>query len=323
MPLDSAAAQCLGMRIRPLPRSLSSSRLRVGEALARGVTANRLNASDLDTSVWGVRGPRHDATIHTKCALIAARLDDRGVFSHSTAALLFGVSTTLALDAASELHVSVTAPARAPHARGLHGHSLAFENDEFATIGGLRATSPERTWCDLAAQLDLLNLIAAGDVFINRRLPLTTLARIEACLRRHPYLKNVAVAREALALLDGGAESRPESFLRVILNRGGLPRPRINHSLVNTESGTVLRPDFEFTEYRTLLEYQGDHHRTKEQWRKDMTRRSRLEAAGWTVIEINADDLRDANELVERIALTLRRHGWRGRTQPVFARIEW
>jgi very-short-patch-repair endonuclease len=54
-----------------------------------------------------------------------------------------------------------------------------------------------------------------------------------------------------------------------------------------------------------------------------MTRRSRLEAAGWTVIEINADDLRDPNELIDRIATTLRRHGWLGQTQRVFAHIEW
>jgi hypothetical protein len=184
-------------------------------------------------------------------------------------------------------------------------------------------TSAERTWCDLASQIGLLNLIAAGDSFLNYRLPLTTISQMSSCLDRHPFLRNIGVAREALNYLDGRAESRPESFVRVIMVLGALPRPGINNSLVHTESGTVLRPDFEFSEYKTLLEYQGDYHRTKEQWRKDMTRRSRLEAAGWTVIEINADDLRDLNELVERIATTLRRHGWQGQTRRVFARIEW
>jgi very-short-patch-repair endonuclease len=93
---------------------------------------------------------------------------------------------------------------------------------------------------------------------------------------------------------------------------------------MDTEQGRLVRPDFAFEEYKTLVEYQGDYHRlTKAQWRKDMTRRSRLEAAGWIVLEINADDLRDPNELVARLAALLRRQGWTGRTQRVFAQITW
>ena len=105
---------------------------------------------------------------------------------------------------------------------------------------------------------------------------------------------------------------------------GGLPIPRINRSMIDTEQGRVIRPDFEFEEFKTLVEYQGDYHRlTKAQWRKDMTRRSRLEAAGWTVLEINADDLTDPNALVELIARKLSAYGWEGRNKRVFAHITW
>ena len=40
-----------------------------------------------------------------------------------------------------------------------------------------------------------------------------------------------------------------------------------------------------------------------------MTRRSRLEAQGWYVMEINADDLGDPVELVARIRSVLARRG--------------
>jgi very-short-patch-repair endonuclease len=61
-----------------------------------------------------------------------------------------------------------------------------------------------------------------------------------------------------------------------------------------------------------LIEYQGDYHRKVQgQWRKDMTRRSRLEAQDWVVIELNANDLRDPDELASRIRMILRRRGWR------------
>jgi very-short-patch-repair endonuclease len=50
------------------------------------------------------------------------------------------------------------------------------------------------------------------------------------------------------------------------------------------------------------LEYQGDYHRTKKgQWRADMSRRSKFEALGWRVMELNANDLKDPAELVDHI----------------------
>jgi len=118
--------------------------------------------------------------------------------------------------------------------------------------------------------------------------------------------RGMTTIRQALPLLDDRAESPPESMLRVILALHGLPKPTINHSIVNTETGQAVRPDFTFSEQKLILEYQGDYHRTKEQWRKDMTRRSRLESHGWRVMEINWDDLKDEIELVARIRRLLR-----------------
>jgi very-short-patch-repair endonuclease len=48
-----------------------------------------------------------------------------------------------------------------------------------------------------------------------------------------------------------------------------------------------------------VLEYQGGHHQDPEQWRKDVTRRAALEADGWTVLEIAADDV--GPELVDLV----------------------
>lgn len=293
------------------------------KATAEGVTNNRLLARDLDRSVWGVRDPNTSTDLWARCTRFAARLDKDVVFSHSTAGLLFGAPLPLQLEKDTSLNVSVRAPARAPHADGLKGHALALHDDEVATRSGLRTTSAARTWCDLASQLDLLNLVAAGDHLINRGAPATTVSQLELCLDRHPLLRGSALARQALGYLDGAAESRPESMVRVILSLGSLPALTVNRSLVVTVNGSFVRPDFEFTQYKTIVEYQGDYHRTPAQWRKDMTRRSRLEAAGWTVIEINADDLKDLNELIERVAISLRRHGWTGRTKRVFAQIRW
>jgi Protein of unknown function (DUF559) len=312
------------MRKNPLPRSLTTAPFPVHRGTDAGATLNRLNAHDLDASVWGVRDWKRRDSLVVRCERYAARLGSHVSFSHSTAGLLYGIPLPLDLENSSTLHVSARAPARAPHAAGLSGHALAFGADERVFLGQFRVTSPERTWCDLASQVDLLNLVAAGDALLKDPRKFTSIDRMTECLARHPTLKNAKRASQALHLLDGAAESRPESMVRVIAVWGGLPRPKINHSLIDTEQGRIVRPDFEFEEYKTLVEYQGDYHRlTRAQWRKDMMRRARLQAAGWTVIEINADELRDPNALVELIAHSLRTHGWTGHTKRVLARITW
>ena len=77
--------------------------------------------------------------------------------------------------------------------------------------------------------------------------------------------------------------------------------------LVDTETGKNVRTDFAYPLRKFALEYQGDYHRTRSQWRRDMTRRSRLETQGWYVMEINADDLKDPVELIARIRAALAR----------------
>jgi very-short-patch-repair endonuclease len=61
------------------------------------------------------------------------------------------------------------------------------------------------------------------------------------------------------------------------------------------------RIDLAIPSRKVAIEYQGDYHRDPEQWRRDMTRVSRLESDSWFVIQVNADDLRDPAELVARI----------------------
>ena len=205
----------------------------------------------------------------------------------------------------SDLHIAFPSPARAPHAAGIRGHRLTMDNRDVINRGGLPLTSPVRTWLDLAGMLDVPDLVAAGDHVIHWRLPLASWDSLQQGFKDFPGQRGVRRMRVALPLLSDRAESPPESILRVILVQGGLPEPTINHELVMTDDGGHLRPDFVFAERRVILEYQGDYHRTREQWRKDMTRRSRLEAAGWRVVELNWDDLHDPDELVRRVSALL------------------
>jgi very-short-patch-repair endonuclease len=268
--------------------------------------------------VWGIRAQSNPSNtplqqLLARCQMFALRMPPGAFASHSTAALLYGAPLPFELEYSGVVHMSVAAPARAPHAAGIRGHQLAITSDQLQSSGGITLTTPARTWCDLASVLKLHDLVAAGDFLIQRSSPHTSLVALRRMSECFAGQRGMATIRRALPLLNDRGESRPESVLRVVLQLGGLPQPRINRDIVFVEDGTLVRTDFSFDEYRVLLEYQGDYHRTtKGQWRKDMTRRSRLEAEGWFVIEINADDLKHPDELVARIRSVLRQRGYRG-----------
>ncbi len=248
-----------------------------------------------------------DHELVERCAAFAVRMPSAAFFSHTTAAQLLGLPLPYRSLRETSLHIAVASPSRAPHANQVRGHQLRLEPADVIDHGGLRVTSAVRTWCDLATEVPLLDLVAAGDFIIHWRSPLASRFDLATAAARSIGRRGVGMARQALELLDDRAESPPESMLRVIIRLGGLPTPRINRSIVDTVTGKEVRPDFTFEEQRTILEYQGDYHRTREQWRKDMTRRSRLEAQGWKMMELNWDDLKDATELVRRIRALLAR----------------
>lgn len=242
--------------------------------------------------------------------MFAARLPADTFFSHSTAAQILEVPLPWRLEQSLDIHAGLPDPQRAPHANGLRGHRLRLEPDDLITVQGLTITSPGRTWQDLATQLSVPDLVAAGDFLIHHRMPLVAIDELIDRARCSGRRHGAGRMRASASLLDPRAESRPESHLRVVLRAAGLEGFTVNHEIVATDGGgSDMRTDFAFVELKLAIEYQGDYHRSKEQWRRDMTRRGRLEEDGWIVMEINADDLRNPVELVARIRRRLALRG--------------
>ena len=132
---------------------------------------------------------------------------------------------------------------------------------------------------------------------------MATAPELGEAIRRFPGRRGKPALREAHTLLNDRAESPRESILRVILVRFGLPLPEVNYPI--TASGRRYRADLAFPDRKVIVEYQGGYHHDPEQWRRDMTRISRLEAAGWFVVQVNANDLDDPKELAERVRRVL------------------
>ncbi|GAA4371553.1 DUF559 domain-containing protein [Agromyces bauzanensis] len=297
----------------------------VARARQLGVTRGRLAASDLVTPNRGVRRLVDvDPDLRATVLALAGRMTPAQFFSHSTAARLNGVPLPSAVEADGRLHVSVLGRAPMPRIRGVLGHRLDAERTRVITAGGVRVTDAATTWCQLAAMLSLDDLVAAGDHMLTGsaanggRVATATIVTLTAAAELHRGSPGAARTREALPLLRVGPLSPRESLLRLRMLRHGLPEPQLNHPVPEClVDGHVPHVDFAYPEYRVAIEYEGDYHRSPEQFRRDIRRYERLQDAGWIVIRAAADDVPDdpaalqAAELVERIERRLRSRGWR------------
>ncbi|MEV6693339.1 hypothetical protein AB0M35_17900 [Micromonospora sp. NPDC051196] len=118
-------------------------------------------------------------------------------------------------------------------------------------------------------------------------------------------------AEWVFGLADAGAQSPPESQLRVRLILAGLPRPVTQHP-VRLASGRVLHPDLCWPEYRVAVEYDGHWHSDPDQLHLDRQRLNQLVAAGWRVLHVTSRRLhRDFPGLVREIRTALAAAGWR------------
>ena len=94
-----------------------------------------------------------------------------------------------------------------------------------------------------------------------------------------------------LDLVDGGAESPRETWLRLLLINAGLPRPQTQIAVYDRRGRLVARLDMGWEDVHVAVEYDGGHHRTDErQFAWDITRMEMLHNAGWIVIRVTAKD---------------------------------
>jgi hypothetical protein len=299
----------------PLPDEFGRRAFLVNAAQAAGVGRSRLAGSDLQRPFWGIRAPAAGGDdVEALCGALALRMPPNAFFTHVTAAQLMRFPLPRRLETTRPMHVGVAEPGRAMDARGIVGHRLRVTPAELVAWGGLRHTGPARTWLDLAAGLSLVELVAVGDHIVHREHPLATLHELTDALGSYPSRRGLVRARAALPLLRIGAESPRESALRVIIVLAGLPEPQCNVNIFDPNGNFLARGDLVYPQFKLVLEYQGDHHRTdRAQWRRDIRRVQNVEDNGWQMLQFTDDDLRNPAELVARIERRLRTRGWSGK----------
>jgi hypothetical protein len=125
----------------------------------------------------------------------------------------------------------------------------------------------------------------------------------------YPGARGVRRLRAALPLVDGGAASPKETWLRLLLIDAGLPTPTTQIPVLDGY-WPVAWVDMGWEMHKVAVEYDGDHHRRDRRvYRKDQRRLRKLEELGWIVIRVIAGDMPD--DIIRRVHAALVARGWR------------
>ena len=279
----------------PLPEPLRG--IAFGVAQHADVTPARARASDLWTPTRGVRLPTELRDLASVCLAHTVTAPAGAVFSHTTAAELHEMPLP-GWARAKGVHITVPVGTRAPRRTGVIGHQQAIGAEEVVELRGLRLTNPVRTFCDLADLLDLTALVVVGDHLIRRRRSVTDAATLATAIATRSGRRGTARLRAALALLDTGSESPKETELRLVLRSAGFWPLEANLEIHDRWGRFVARVDLAIAGLRIAIEYEGDHHRDRDQWRRDISRRRRIEAEGWLYLSVTQSDLSNPRQLI-------------------------
>lgn len=164
-----------------------------------------------------------------------------------------------------------------------------IDDDEICAIDGMRVTTPVRTAVDLARRYPVDTAVPAIDALA--RATGLKVADVESAVRRHAGRHGHKRALATLALVDPGAESPRETWLRLLIIRNDFPRPE-SQVPVYDEYGTLVgEVDLGWRDLKIAVEYEGDHHRTNRRvFNKDIRRIEALIEQGWIVIRVTSMD---------------------------------
>jgi hypothetical protein len=238
--------------------------------------------------------PADDSLAVRAVAALAAVPD--ATVSHSTAARLLG----LPVDVDAFVHVTRPAGAASSKHPRLKPHRAELPGSDVTVHRGVRVTTPERTFLDLASTLPHTELVVLADA-VARTVGLASLSRRVA--QAHG-VRGVRRARAALALADPGSDSPAETRTRLILRAAGFSRLRHGVDVSDGQGGWLARPDLADEAAKVAVQYDGLVHLgdDPEQRRSDIDRDELLRQHGWQVVVLTAVDLRNPHRMVEKVA---------------------
>lgn len=179
-----------------------------------------------------------------------------------------------------------------------------IDADELVEIDGMLVTRPARTALDLGRHLPRDQAVRHLDSLAHA----TGVAAADALLLgdRHRKARGLRRSKIALDLMDAGADSPRESWLRLTLIDAGLPRPRTQIRVTDGFNQAFI--DMGYDGPMIGLDYEGRHHSTdRTQYVHGIGRAELIERQGWLDILVVAEHSR--RFILHRVSEAFARRG--------------
>ena len=269
---------------------------------SRAVETGLLTPAQLRSSAW--RRVRHDVYAPAELPVdhllltraVGLVAPPEAVFGGLTAVVLWGGAEFASVD--DPVEVVVPPGIRWQPGGGVAVRTAQVNGDVVTSRAGLRWTSRVRTAVDLIRRGELDDGVVLLDRLVNKGI--VPLEPVRDAVTALPRCRGSKLAREIALLADGWAESPPETRLRLLMLRAGLPTP-VAQFRVFDDDGFVARVDLAYPELKIAIEYDGAWHGQAGQLTKDRARLNRLFEAGWRVVFVTAADMHDPEALIRRI----------------------
>ncbi len=250
---------------------LGSEARRNGE-LTRGQL--RWNYSAVHPDVYIQKGTPRTLAVNTEAAALWV---PGGVIAGRAAAALHGARF---ID--DDSPIEVIGPARRPRP-GVIVRSERIAADETLTLAGVPVSTASRTALDLARYLPRTQAVAHLDALAAAS-GVTAQAVLQLA-RRYPGARGIRRARERVPLLDPGAQSPRESWLRLLMIDAGFPKPHTQIRVCHGRFTALI--DMGWEEVKVGLEYDGNLHLSdRRRYVGDIGRYEMLSQLGWLIIRV-------------------------------------
>jgi hypothetical protein len=226
---------------------------------------------------------------------------ERAVIAGVAAAALHGAAW---IDADTPIEL-IGENARPQH--GLVVRDEALDSREITLVRQLPVTTVCRTAFDLGRHRPRGDAVARLDALM-RAAPFS-IDDVNELARLHKGARGLRRLRASLTLVDGGAASPRETWLRLLLLDAGLPKPSSQIPLFRGRR-LVAVFDLGWDKYKVAAEYDGDYHRSdRRRYVKDIDKLDIADDQGWIVIRVVAEHRPGA--IISRAYSALFRRGWR------------
>jgi hypothetical protein len=160
---------------------------------------------------------------------------------------------------------------------------------EITQMRGMACTTVERTAFDLARRGRIGKAVERLDALA--RATRFEADAVIAVRDAHPRLRGRRRVQRVLDLVDPGAQSPKETWLRLLLIEAGFPRPQTQIPVLEPDGYPRYHLDMGWEEFMVAVEYDGEQHRMDNtQYRGDIARSEYLDGLGWRRIRVLAGD---------------------------------